>query len=203
MSAFHYRAVSDRTLRSQISQISDTAETPRRKYKDILRKSSSDVNVDRKYRKENRKTIFIAEVYKDKEDNDSDFEELDLSDIITNVDDVDAKRDNEFVKMAESDDLEEILDKFKQIKQNIGLSDLPETFTKVFPKLQDDLSAKIPHRYSELLRHLHQRSLNKEYCGNRVAAGKKVLIIGDIHYYSLLFTLSHLTISVSYSFIIL
>ena len=110
----------------------------------------------------------------DNEDNDSDFEELDLSDVITNVDDVDAKRDNEFVKMAESTDLEEILDKFKQIKQNIGLSDLPETFTKVFPKLQDDLSAKIPHRYSELLRHLHQRSLNKEYCGNRVAAGKKV-----------------------------
>ena len=80
---------------------------------------------------------------------------------------------------AESSDLEEILRVFSKIKANLGLSDQPETFHEVFSKLQEELSAKIPHRYSELFRLLKQKSTNKEYCQNKVASGLRVLILGS------------------------
>ena len=80
---------------------------------------------------------------------------------------------------AESTDLEEILRAFSQIKANLGLSDQPERLQEVFSKLQKDLSAKIPHRYSELFRLLKERSTNKEYCQNTVASGLRVLILGN------------------------
>ena len=79
---------------------------------------------------------------------------------------------------AESTDLEEILRVFSKIKANLGLSDSPETFQEVFSKLQEELSAKIPRRYSELFRLLKQRSANKEYCQNIVASDLRVLILG-------------------------
>ena len=79
---------------------------------------------------------------------------------------------------AESTDLEEILRVFSKIKANLGLSDRPETFQEVFSKLQEELSAKIPRRYSELFRLLKQRSANKEYCQNIVASDLRVLILG-------------------------
>ena len=79
---------------------------------------------------------------------------------------------------AESTELEEILRVFSRIKANVGLTDEPQTFQEVFSKLQEELSAKIPHRYSELFRLLKQRSSNKEYCQNNVASGLRVLILG-------------------------
>ena len=79
---------------------------------------------------------------------------------------------------AESTDLEEILRVFSKIKANLGLSQMPETFQEVFSKLQEELSARIPHRYSELFRLLKQRSTNKEYYHNNVASGLRVLILG-------------------------
>ena len=151
----------------------------------VVRKSASDFAINR----DKHRTVFLA----DKVEVDDDRpEEEDLSDIEIEdnetensgdkkVDDVvDARRDHEFVKLAESQDLEEILEIFNQIKGTIGLSDRPETFRDVFPKLDQELSARIPHRYSELFKMLHQRSLNKEYCDNKVASGQKVLIIGEI-----------------------
>ena len=169
--------------------MSDSVDSPtvrlRRNSRKFVRKSASDIEVDRKYK---HKTIFIADDDGDDDWSSSDSEELDLSDVEieeevelnnNSSDDVDAKRDHEFVRLAESTDLAEILEIFNQMKERIGLSDLPQTFTDVFPKLRDELSNKIPHRYSELLKLLQQRSLNKEYCGNKVASGTKVLIIGN------------------------
>ena len=80
---------------------------------------------------------------------------------------------------AESSDLEEILRVFSRIKANLRLSDQPETIHEVFSKLQEELSAKIPHRFSELFRLLKQKSTNKEYCQNNVASGLRVLILGS------------------------
>ena len=152
-----------------------------------MRKSASDFAINR----DRHKTVFLADKV-EVDDDDDRAEEEDLTDIekeddeIDNcvdtkaVDDVvDSLRDHEFVKLAESQDLEEILEIFNQIKGTIGLSDRPETFKDVFPKLEQELSARIPHRYSELFKLLHQRSLNKEYCANKVASGQKVLIIGE------------------------
>ena len=79
---------------------------------------------------------------------------------------------------AESSDLEEILRVFSEIKAYLGLSDTPGTFQEVFSKLQEELSAKIPRKYSELFKLLKQRSTNKEYCQNNVASHLRVLIIG-------------------------
>ena len=87
---------------------------------------------------------------------------------------------------AESTDLEEILRVFSKIKANLGLSQMPETFQEVFSKLQEELSAKIPHRYSELFRLLKQRSTNKEYCQNNVASGLRVLILGRRYFRKLI-----------------
>ena len=153
-----------------------------------MRKSASDFAINR----DRHKTVFLADKVEVDDDDDDRAEEEDLTDIekeddeIDNcvdtkaVDDVvDSLRDHEFVKLAESQDLEEILEIFNQIKGTIGLSDRPETFKDVFPKLEQELSARIPHRYSELFKMLHQRSLNKEYCANKVASGQKVLIIGE------------------------
>ena len=153
-----------------------------------MRKSASDIAVNR----DRHRTIFLAdkvELDNDNDDEDDRPEEQDLIDIEIQendhfvdrkVDDVvDARRDHEFVKLAESQDLEEILEIFNKIKGTIGLSDRPEPFKNVFPKLEQELSDRIPHRYSELFRLLRQRSLNKEYCDNKVASGQKVLIIGE------------------------
>ena len=153
-----------------------------------MRKSASDFAINR----DRHKTVFLADKVEVDDDDDDRAEEEDLTDIekeddeIDNcvdtkaVDDVvDSLRDHEFVKLAESQDLEEILEIFNQIKGTIGLSDRPETFKDVFPKLEQELSARVPHRYSELFKLLHQRSLNKEYCANKVASGQKVLIIGE------------------------
>ena len=152
-----------------------------------MRKSASDFAINR----DRHKTVFLADKV-EVDDDDDRAEEEDLTDTekeddeIDNcvdtkaVDDVvDSLRDHEFVKLAESQDLEEILEIFNQIKGTIGLSDRPETFKDVFPKLEQELSARVPHRYSELFKMLHQRSLNKEYCANKVASGQKVLIIGE------------------------
>ena len=151
----------------------------------VVRKSASDFAINR----DKHRTVFLA----DKVEVDDDRpEEEDLSDIEIEdnetensgdkkVDDVvDARRDHEFVKLAESQDLEEILEIFNQIKGTVGLSDRPKPFKDVFPKLEQELSDRIPHRYSELFKLLRQRSLNKEYCDNKVASGQKVLIIGEI-----------------------
>ena len=152
-----------------------------------MRKSASDFAINR----DRHKTVFLADKV-EVDDDDDRAEEEDLTDtekeddeidncVVTKaVDDVvDSLRDHEFVKLAESQDLEEILEIFNQIKGTIGLSDRPETFKDVFPKLEQELSARVPHRYSELFKLLHQRSLNKEYCANKVASGQKVLIIGE------------------------
>ena len=149
-----------------------------------MRKSASDIAVNR----DRHRTIFLADKVELDNDNDDDRpEEQDLTDIEIQendnfvdrkVDDVvDARRDHEFVKLAESQDLEEILEIFNKIKGT--MSDRPEPFKDVFPKLEQELSDRIPHRYSELFRLLRQRSLNKEYCDNKVASGQKVLIIGE------------------------
>ena len=151
-----------------------------------MRKSASDIAVNR----DRHRTIFLADKVELDNDNDDDRpEEQDLTDIEIQendnfvdrkVDDVvDARRDHEFVKLAESQDLEEILEIFNQIKGTVGLSDRPEPFKDVFPKLEQELSDRIPHRYSELFKLLRQRSLNKEYCDNKVASGQKVLIVGE------------------------
>ena len=155
-----------------------------------MRKSASDIAINR----DKHRTIFLA-ADKVELDNDDDRgeeeDEEDLTDIevqdseydnsvARKVDDVvDARRDHVFVKLAESQDLEEILEIFNQIKGAVGLSDRPESFKDVFPKLEEELSDRIPHRYSELFRLLRQRSVNKEYCDNKVASGQKVLIVGE------------------------
>ena len=157
-----------------------------------MRKSASDIAINR----DKHRTIFLADKVQvdnndEFDDDDGSEEEQDLTDIEIQdnendnfvdrkVDDVvDARRDHEFVKLAESQDLEEILEIFNQIKGTVGLSDRPEPFKDVFPKLEEELSDRIPHRYSELFKLLRQRSLNKEYCDNKVASGQKVLIIGE------------------------
>ena len=155
-----------------------------------MRKSASDIAITR----EKHRTIFLADKVlvdaldggDDDRPEDQDLTEIEIQDNENDncqegkVDDVvDARRDHEFVKLAESQDLEEILEIFNQIKGTVGLSDRPEPFKDVFPKLEQELSDRIPHRYSELFKLLRQRSLNKEYCDNKVASGQKVLIIGE------------------------
>ena len=81
---------------------------------------------------------------------------------------------------AESADLEEVLRVFSQIKASLGLSNQPGTFTEVFSKVQERLSSRIPHRFSELGRLIRQRSTNREYSDNKAASGLRVLIIGRI-----------------------
>ena len=81
-------------------------------------------------------------------------------------------------RLAESTDLEEILAVFSQIKTNLGFSDQPGTFNEVFSKVEENLSSRIPHRFSELGRLIKQRSTNKEYGDNKAASGLRVLIIG-------------------------
>ena len=155
-----------------------------------MRKSASDIAITR----DKHRTIFLADKVlvdaldggDDNRPEDQDLTEIEIQDNENDncqegkVDDVvDARRDHEFVKLAESQDLEEILEIFNQIKGTVGLSDRPEPFKDVFPKLEQELSDRIPHRYSELFKLLRQRSLNKEYCDNKVASGQKVLIIGE------------------------
>ena len=81
-------------------------------------------------------------------------------------------------RFTESTDLEEILCVFSQIKAGLGLSSQPGTMSEGFSSLQEHLSARIPHRYSDLFRLIKQRSAEKEYCDNKVASGLNVLIIG-------------------------
>ena len=81
-------------------------------------------------------------------------------------------------RFTESTDLEEILSVFSQIKAGLGLSSQPGTMSEGFSSLQEHLSARIPHRYSDLFRLIKQRSAEKEYCDNKVASGLNVLIIG-------------------------
>ena len=81
---------------------------------------------------------------------------------------------------AESADLEEILRVFSQVKANLGLSNQPGSFTEVFSKVQESLSSRIPHRFSELGTLIRQRSTNREYSDNKAASGLRVLIIGRI-----------------------
>ena len=150
-----------------------------------MRKSASDFAINR----DKHRTVFLADKVEVDDDRpeEEDLTDIEIEDNETEnsgdkkVDDVvDARRDHEFVKLAESQDLEEILEIFNQIKGTLGLSDRPEPFKDVFPKLEQELSDRIPHRYSELFKLLRQRSLNKEYCDNKVASGQKVLIIGEI-----------------------
>ena len=93
-------------------------------------------------------------------------------------DQLDGKRDHQFVRFAESTDLLEVLSIFSNIKNNLGLEVHSWTFKNVFPILKDELKSKIPHRYEELFSHLEKRSEAKEYRNNTVATGQKVLIIG-------------------------
>ena len=110
--------------------------------------------------------------------------EIDDSDIQTVPDDIDAKCDHVFVKFAESTDLEEVLALFAQVKSvlsphNTNPDVQDSTFLQLFPRLLKDLPPVLPHRYSELLRHLNNAAQNKEYRGNTAANGVNVLIIGE------------------------
>ena len=136
---------------------------------------------------EKHKTIFLADIDDDEDfesstedllllstDNDDSDESYTRLDI---VDDIDSKRDNDFVRFAESTNLEEILFLFHQVKSSLGLQQSISSFKEIFPVLLN-LSPNLPHRYSELLNHLYNKSQQKEYKNNSVANGHNVLIIG-------------------------
>ena len=136
---------------------------------------------------EKHKTIFLADIDDDEDfesstedllllstDNDDSDESYTRLDI---VDDIDSKRDNDFVRFAESTNLEEILYLFHQVKSSLGLQQSISSFKEIFPVLLN-LSPNLPHRYSELLNHLYNKSQHKEYKHNSVANGHNVLIIG-------------------------
>ena len=93
-----------------------------------------------------------------------------------------SKQGHDFVKFAESTDMLQVLDIFKNIKENLGLEVHPGTFKNVFFILKEDLRQKIPYRYGELFDHLDERSRSKEYRNNTVAGGKRALVIGGLTY---------------------
>ena len=131
-------------------------------------------------RSEHRKTIFIGN---NTEDDDSSDEELNISDEEedTTSDTIDARLNNiSFVKFAESVDLQDIISHFNQVKSELSLPETVSSFHEIFDSLFSDLSSQLPHRYTELLRHIHNKSLSKEYKNNLVASGKQILIIGTI-----------------------
>ena len=131
-------------------------------------------------RSEHRKTIFIGN---NTEDDDSSDEELNISDEEedTTSDTIDARlNNNSFVKFAESVDLQDIISHFNQVKSELSLPETVSSFHEIFDSLFSDLSSQLPHRYTELLRHIHNKSLSKEYKNNLVASGKQILIIGTI-----------------------
>ena len=131
-------------------------------------------------RSEHRKTIFIGN---NTEDDDSSDEELNISDEEedTTSDTIDARLNNHsFVKFAESVDLQDIISHFNQVKSELSLPETVSSFHEIFDSLFSDLSSQLPHRYTELLRHIHNKSLSKEYKNNLVASGKHILIIGKI-----------------------
>ena len=138
------------------------------------------------------KTIFLA----NDEDETSD-EDLDLSDEVEEThirsdlvdDDVDTvQRDQDFIDFAQSTNLEDILEIFSKIKERV----LPNsanndrvrvnvsTFKETFPRLMEQMTPLIPHRYAELFRLLLTKSRAPEYRSNSAALGQNVLIIGEI-----------------------
>ena len=136
-------------------------------------------------RLEHRKTIFVGDPYQNNNE-DSD-EDLNLSDDEdedvdcfgrSDVDDIDSRNDHSFVKFAEAQDLQDVLRIFSQVKSELGLSENISSFQEIFVPLFRSLSPLLPHRYSELLRMIHNKSLSKDYKSNSVASGKHVLIIG-------------------------
>jgi len=88
------------------------------------------------------------------------------------------KNEHDFVKFAESTNMLQVLDIFRNIKENLGLEVHPGTFKNVFYILKEELRQKIPYRYGELFDHLEEKSRSKEYRNNTVAGGKKALVIG-------------------------
>ena len=130
------------------------------------------------------KTIFLAEDDVSEEIDFSEKSDSDNDDNDKSPDELDhSPRENDFVKFAQSDNLEDILSLFNQIKSNIQMnlnnsSGNFSTFQEVFPILKSELSPTSPHRYAELLRHLCNKSQSKEYKNNSVAKGYNVLIIG-------------------------
>ena len=130
------------------------------------------------------KTIFLAEDDVSEEIDFSEESDSDNDDNDKSPDELDhSPRENDFVKFAQSDNLEDILSLFNQIKSNIQMnlnnsSGNFSTFQEVFPILKSELSPTSPHRYAELLRHLCNKSQSKEYKNNSVAKGYNVLIIG-------------------------
>ena len=138
------------------------------------------------------KTIFLA----NDEDESSD-EDLDLSDEVEEThirsdlvdDDVDTvQRDQDFIDFAQSTNLEDILEIFSKIKERV----LPNsanndrvrvnvsTFQETFPRLMEQMTPLIPHRYAELFKLLLTKSRAPEYRSNSAALGQNVLIIGEI-----------------------
>ena len=138
------------------------------------------------------KTIFLA----NDEDETSD-EDLDLSDEVEEThirsdlvdDDVDTvQRDQDFIDFAQSTNLEDILEIFSKIKERV----LPNssnndrvrvnvsTFQETFPRLMEQMTPLVPHRYAELFRLLLTKSRAPEYRSNSAALGQNVLIIGEI-----------------------
>ena len=138
------------------------------------------------------KTIFLA----NDEDESSD-EDLDLSDEVEEThirsdlvdDDVDTvQRDQDFIDFAQSTNLEDILEIFSKIKERV----LPNsanndrvrvnvsTFKETFPRLMEQMTPLIPHRYAELFKLLLTKSRAPEYRSNSAALGQNVLIIGEI-----------------------
>ena len=136
-------------------------------------------------RLEHRKTIFIGDTSIN--DDDDTEEDLNLSDDEdcaghlreTDVDDIDSRNDQSFVRFAEAQDLQEILRLFSQVKSELELQENISSFREIFNPLFLSLSPLLPHRYSELLKMIRNKSLSKEYRNNLAASGKHVLIIGN------------------------
>jgi hypothetical protein len=90
----------------------------------------------------------------------------------------------EFGKFAElglepnNNDMKDLLQLFAVMKEKLALDPKAATFTSFFPSLCRALDGRLPDKHISLLKSLEARAATKEYQGNSIAAGQRVVVLG-------------------------